>query len=103
MTNRWSSNYAMAARVLQLRRAFNRLFMDVEEQCIEHGSVASQRPEILSLKLTSSEWQIVTALQHILKQFAIAIDQLQGDPSVSRPNIGRLDDVFPLLSYSLII
>jgi hypothetical protein len=72
----------MAARALQLRRALNRLFIDVEEQWVDHGSVASQRPEILSLKLTSSEWQIVTALQHILKQFAIATDQLQCDPSI---------------------
>jgi hypothetical protein len=76
VATRWFSDYAMASRALQLRRAFNRLFMDVEEQWIDHGSIASQRPEILFLKLTSSEWQIVTALQHILKQFAIAIDQL---------------------------
>jgi hypothetical protein len=64
---RWFFDYAMAARALQLRRAFNRLFMNVEKQWIDHGSVASQRPEILFLKLTSSEWQIVTVLQHILK------------------------------------
>jgi sulfur relay (sulfurtransferase) DsrC/TusE family protein len=50
--------------------------MDVKKQWINHGSVALQRTEILSLKLTSSEWQIVTTLQHIFKQFAIAINQL---------------------------
>jgi hypothetical protein len=69
--------------------------MNVEEQWIDHGSVASQRPEILLLKLTSAEWQIVTALQHILKQFAIATNQLQGDPSISRPNIGKFDEYLP--------
>jgi hypothetical protein len=52
----------MDAKALQLRRALNRLFMDVEKQWINHRSVASQRLEILSLKLTSLEWQIVTAL-----------------------------------------
>jgi hypothetical protein len=75
--------------------------MDVKKQWIDHGSVASQRPEVLSLKLTSSEWQIVTILQHILKQFTIATNQLQGDPSVGRPNIGRFEKYFPTINLLL--
>jgi hypothetical protein len=75
--------------------------MDVEKQWINHGPVASQRPEILSLKLTSSKWQIVTALQHILKQFAIATDQLQSDQSIGRPNIRKFDEYFPIIKLFL--
>jgi hypothetical protein len=98
---RWSSNYAIAARVLQLRRALNKLFMNVKKQWINHVSVASQRPEILFLKLISSEWQIVTVLQHILKQFAIAIDQLQNDPLIGQPNIKKFNEYFPTIKLLL--
>jgi hypothetical protein len=91
----------MAERALILRRALQRLFIDVEEQWLHRGSVASQRQEILAYKLIASEWQIITALQHILKQFAIATDQLQGDPSTKSPNTGRFDEYLPTVELLL--
>jgi hypothetical protein len=62
VATRWPSDYAMAERALRLKRALNRLFMDAEKQWNDCESVASQRPEILSFKLTPSEWQIVNSL-----------------------------------------
>jgi hypothetical protein len=56
VATRWSSDYAMAERALRLKRAFNRLFIDIEEQWHDRGSVSSQRTEILSYKLIPSEW-----------------------------------------------
>jgi hypothetical protein len=32
MATRWFSDYAMAEKALRLKRAFNRLFIDIEEQ-----------------------------------------------------------------------
>jgi hypothetical protein len=103
VVTRWSSDYAMAERALTLRRALQRLFIDVEEQWHHRGSVASQRPELLAYKLTASEWQIVTALQHILKQFAIATDQLQGDPLRSHQTPAASMNIYQLLTCSLAI
>jgi hypothetical protein len=91
----------MAERALRSKRALNRLFIDIEEQWHDRGSVVSQRPEILSYKLTPSEWQIVSALQQILKQFAIATDQLQGDRSTGLQNTGHFDEFLPTIEMLL--
>jgi hypothetical protein len=91
----------MAERALRLKRAFNRLFIDIKEQWYDRGSVSSQRPEILSYKLTSSKWQIMNFLQQILKQFAIAIDRLQDNPSISSQTTGRFDEFLPTVKLLL--
>jgi hypothetical protein len=101
VATRWSSDYAMAERALQLRRALSRLFIDIEEQWHDRGSVASLRPEILSYKFTASEWPIISSLQLILKQFAIATDRLQGDPSTSSQNTRRFDEYLPTVELLL--
>jgi hypothetical protein len=40
-------------------------------------------------------------LQRILKRFAIAIDQLQDDPSIGQHNTGRFDEYFPMVKNLL--
>jgi hypothetical protein len=78
----------MATRALELREPLEWLSGAFEEQwSIEK----TPEPEILSLKLTSMKWLTVQALQHILKRFAIANKQLQGDPASNsgRPTTGR--------------
>jgi hypothetical protein len=67
VATRWSSDYAMAARALVLRRPLNRFFSDIKERWVNEGSAFSQKPEILQYKLTPSEWQVVSLLQLILK------------------------------------
>jgi hypothetical protein len=62
VVTRWSSNYAMAARILVLRRPLNRFFSIIEERWVNNGSIPSQKPEILQYKLTPSEWQIISLL-----------------------------------------
>jgi hypothetical protein len=66
----------MAERALKLRRALGRLFINIKDQQVNSGSDPAQAPEILSYKLTPSEWLIITSLKRILEQFAIATDQL---------------------------
>jgi hypothetical protein len=66
----------MAARALVLRRPLNRFFSDIKKRWVNEGSAPSQKPEILQYKLTLSEWQIVSLLQLILKQFDISSKQL---------------------------
>jgi hypothetical protein len=39
MATRWSSDYAMAEKALRLKSAFNRLFIDIEKQWHNRGSV----------------------------------------------------------------
>jgi hypothetical protein len=41
VATRWSSNYAMAEKALRLKRALNRLFIDIEKQWHNRGSVSS--------------------------------------------------------------
>jgi hypothetical protein len=66
----------MTARALVLRRPLNRFFSDIEERWVNEGSIPSQKPEILQYKPTPSEWQVVSLLQLILKQFDISCKQL---------------------------
>jgi hypothetical protein len=101
---RWSSDHAMAERALVLKRALNnQLFLDLEELWVNGGSIPSQRPEILNYKLTPSEWQVVTALQKVLRQFSIANRQLQRDPAVNqnRQIYSRFDEYFPIIEVLL--
>jgi hypothetical protein len=81
VATRWSFDYAIAARALVLRRPLNRFFFIIEKRWINNSSIPSQKPEILQYKLTPSEWQIISLLQLILKQFNISNKQLQKDPS----------------------
>jgi hypothetical protein len=81
IATRWSSDYEMATRALELRRALDWLFTAVEEPWYEAGAVISQRPELLSYKLTPREWSIVKTLRLVLKNFAIISKVMQGDPS----------------------
>jgi hypothetical protein len=97
----WSSDFAMAERALRLKRALNRLIIDIEDQWHDRGSVQSQRPEILSYKLKPSEWKIVKSLLHILKQFTIATDRLQGDPSMGSQTTGCFDEFLPTVELLL--
>jgi hypothetical protein len=101
VATRWSSDYAMAERALLLRPALQRLFVNIEVQWINDGRNHHQQPEILSYMLTDSEWEVVKCLQRILKRFAIAIDQLQGDASTSQHNTGRFDEYFPVVECRL--
>jgi hypothetical protein len=96
VATRWSSDYEMAARVLELWEPLEWLFETVEEQC---SIEKTPEPEILSLKLPSMEWLTVQALQHILKRFAIANKQLQNDPASNngRPTIGGFCEYIPVI------
>jgi hypothetical protein len=76
MATRWFSDYAMAARTLVLRRPLNCFFSDIKERWVNKGSIPSQKLEILQYKPTSFEWQIISVLQLILKQFDISCKQL---------------------------
>jgi hypothetical protein len=80
VATRWSSNYAITARALVLRRPLNRFFSIIEKRWINDGSIPSQKPETLQYKLTPFEWQIISLLQLILKQFDIFNKQLQKNP-----------------------
>jgi hypothetical protein len=103
VATRWSSNYAMAARALVLRRPLNRFFSIIEERWVNNGSIPSQKPEILQYKLTSFEWQIISLLQLILKQFNISNKQLQKNPSFrhNRATRGRFDEYYPVMELLL--
>jgi hypothetical protein len=62
VATRWSSDYAMAARALVLRRPLNRFFSDIKERWVNEGSIPFQKPEILQYKPTPSEWQVISLL-----------------------------------------
>jgi hypothetical protein len=76
VATRWSSDYVMANRAPLLQPALQKLFVSTELEWINCGRNPHQRPEILSYMLTDLEWEVVKCLQHILKRFTIAIDQL---------------------------
>jgi hypothetical protein len=103
VATRWSSDYAMAARALVLRRPLNRFFSIIEKRWVNNGSIPSQKPEILQYKLTPSEWQIISSLQLILKQFNIFNKQLQEDPSFryNRATRGQLNEYYPVIKLLL--
>jgi hypothetical protein len=81
VATRWSSDYAITARALVLRRPLNRFFSIIEKRWINDNFIPFQKPEILQYKLIPSEWQIISLLQLILKQFNISNKQLQKKPS----------------------
>jgi hypothetical protein len=93
----------MAARALVLRRPLNRFFSIIEERWINDGSIPSQKPEILQYKLTPSEWQIISLLQLILKQFNIFNKQLQKKPffRYNRATRGRFNEYYPVIKLLL--
>jgi hypothetical protein len=103
VATRWSSDYAMAARALVLRRLLNRFFFIIKKRWVNDGSIPPQKPEILQYKLTSSEWQIISLLQLILKQFNISNKQLQGNPSFryNRATRDRFNEYYPVIKLLL--
>jgi hypothetical protein len=80
-----------------------RLFINIEDQWVNSGSNPAQVPEILSYKLTSSEWLIITSLKRILQQFAMATDQLQADSATGqdKSSLGRFDEYLPVVEFLL--
>jgi hypothetical protein len=103
VATRWSSDYAMAARALVLRRPLNRFFSIIEKRWVNDGSIPSQKPEILQYKLIPSEWQIISLLQLILKQFDISNKQLQKNPSFryNRAIRDRFNEYYPVTKLFL--
>jgi hypothetical protein len=103
VATRWSFDYAMAARALVLRRPLNRFFSDIKERWVNEGSISFQKPEILQYKPTPFEWQVVSLLQLILKQFDISCKQLQGNPSFrhTRAIRGRFNEYYPVIKLFL--
>jgi hypothetical protein len=103
VATRWSSDYAMAARALVLRRPLNRFFSIIEKRWVNNGFIPSQKPEILQYKLIPSEWQIILLLQLILKQFDIFNKQLQKDPffRYNRATRGQFNEYYPIIKLFL--
>jgi hypothetical protein len=99
VATRWSSDYAMAERALLLRPALQRLLTSKCNGLIAAVIITS------GLKfyhmLTGSALEVVKCLQRILKRFAIAIDQLQGDASTGQHNTGRFNEYFPMVENLL--
>jgi hypothetical protein len=103
VATRWSSDFAMAERALELQPALSKLFANVHQAWVTEGSILAQRPEILNYQLTTPEWRVVAVLQRILKQFAISSKQLQGNPASThtRSTCGRFDEYFPVIEVLL--
>jgi hypothetical protein len=96
VATRWSSDYAMATRALQLRGPLTRLFADIESQ----GTAAAIRwPGFLANKLEPGEWRVIEVLQQVLKHFDVTCKQLQGDPAAAynRSTCGRFDEYYPVI------
>jgi hypothetical protein len=66
VATRWSSDYAMAIRALELRISLTRLFADIEAQ-----GVGGKWSDFLANRLKPEEWQVIKALQRVLKHFDI--------------------------------
>jgi hypothetical protein len=98
VATRWSSDYAMATRALELRGPLTRLFADIEAQ-----GAASRWPDFLANKLEPEEWRVITVLQRVLKHFDITCKQLQGDPvsTHDRSTCGRFDEYYPVIETLL--
>jgi hypothetical protein len=76
---RWSLDYAMATRALELRVPLTRLFADIEAQ-----APGGRWREFLGNKIEPQEWRVIMVLQRILKDFDVACKQLQGNRVFAR-------------------
>jgi hypothetical protein len=100
MATRWSSDYAMAIRALQLRGPLTRLFADIESQ----GTAAAIRwPGFLANKSKPGEWRVIEVLQQVLKHFDIACKQFQGDSDAAYHRLicGRFNEHYPVIELLL--
>jgi hypothetical protein len=100
VATRWSSDYAMAIRALQLRGPLTRLFADIESQ---GTAAATRRPGFLANKLEPGEWRVIEVLQQVLKHFDVICKQLQGDlvAAHDRSTCGRFDEYYPVIELFL--
>jgi hypothetical protein len=103
VATRWSSDFAMAERTLELQPALSKLFANIHQAWVTEGSMLAQRLEILNYKLTTPEWRMVAVLKRILKQFAISSKQLQENPAstYTRSTYGRFNEYFPVIEVLL--
>jgi hypothetical protein len=94
VATRWSSDYAMAIRALELWIPLTRLFADIETQ-----GVGGKWSDFLANRLKPEEWQVITALQRVLKHFDITYKYLQGDPASThfRLTCGRFDEYYSVI------
>jgi hypothetical protein len=84
----------MATRAPELRIPLTRLFADIEAQ-----GVGGKWSDFLSNRLKPEEWQVITALQRVLKHFDITCKQLQRDPASThfRSTCGKFDEYYPVI------
>ncbi len=78
VTTRWQSDEAMAARAIKERESLNRMFSIIQQRYQEErdkpGATDSKVPvpEVLSYKLTPTEWLVVERIQKVLLPFKVA-------------------------------
>jgi hypothetical protein len=100
VATRWSSDYAMATRVLQLRGPLIRLFANIESQ----GTAAAIKwPGFLANKLKPGEWRVIKVLQQVLKHFDVTCKQFQRNPAAAynRSTCGKFDEYYPVIELLL--
>lgn len=108
VTTRWQSDEAMAARAIKERESLNRMFIIIQQRYQDErdkpGATDSKVPvpEVLSYKLTPTEWLVVERIQKVLLPFKVASKQLQGNGVVGvRSTTGAFEEYFPFVESLL--
>jgi hypothetical protein len=92
----------MMERALLLRPALNTFFNDVQNRWESEGGAERARPAILQYRLSSYDWRVIEVLVKLLKPFAIASKQLQGNGVPGeRSTCGGFDEYFPVVEMLL--